>query len=303
MVLSMGWIWHAPPEVAAKNHRFNHTFNVNGADEARAAAIKSIEMGADILKLWNGVRPAEVKAVTEEAHKKGLRVTGHSSGDEDTIARVGNGQDGIEHNSFDVDNPEVIRSLLTHRTVVDPTPIQGLAAFEAINWPEWRNDPRARALTPPDMWTEIRESIEHMDRLPYFGRAYRPALYDQLGHTEKTLHEKGVGLVLGTDSGTPANFHVDSTWRQMELFVDWGIPAMDVISMATRQGAEWLGLGAKTGTIEPGRFADIIVVDGNPLKTMSALKNPVYVLREGVQVKGPGTTERHTQSTSQAKKP
>ncbi len=302
MLLSMGWIWHAPPAVAEKNHRFNHTFNVNGADEARAAAIKTIEMGADILKLWNGSTAAEVKAVSEEAHKRGLKVTGHTGGDQDTLARIQNGQDGIEHSSYDVNNPEIIRAMLTHRTVVDPTPIQALAAVEAIEWPEWRNDPRARQLTPPDLWAEIRGSIDHMDRLPYFARSYRPSLVAQHGKSVKALYDAGVRLVLGTDSGTPGNYHVDSTWRQMNLYVQFGIPAMDVIQMATRQSAEWVGLGNKTGTIEPGRFADLIIVDGNPLTDMAVLKDPVYVIKDGVQFKGPAAAAASPKPTTQAKK-
>jgi imidazolonepropionase-like amidohydrolase len=298
LLLSMGWIWHTTPEVAAANHRFNHTFNVHGADEARAAALKTIAMGADILKLWNGSTAEEVRAVAEEAHKKGLKVTGHSSGDQDTLARIGSGQDGIEHMGFNPDNPEMIRALLSHRTVVDPTPGVHVAGVDAVEWPQWRNDPRARAVTPPDMWLEIRNSLEYVERLPYFGRAYQPGSLAKEGQAVKTLYDAGVQLVLGTDSGTPANFHVDSTWRQMDFYVRAGIPAMKVIAMATRLSASWLGRGDKLGTIEPGRFADIIVVDGNPLVDMRLLKDPVYVFRDGVQYKGPSAASAVRKTSS-----
>jgi len=101
----------------------------------------------------------------------------------------------------------------------------------------------------------------------------------------KVLHEAKVRLVIGTDSGTPANFHVDTTWRQMALYVKNGIPAVDVIAMATRVPAEWLGVN--TGTIQPGKLADIIVVNGNPLADMTSLKGLSYVFKEGVQYLGP----------------
>jgi hypothetical protein len=215
-------------------------------------------------------------------------VTGHTSGDQDLIARVTNGQDGVEHTGFDVDNTEVIRLLVARRTVVVPTPITQLASYLAFEWPEWRNDPRARLLTPPDMWTDIRHSIEHMDRLPYFGGQFRPGAFEQAARTVKKLYDSGVRMALGTDSGTPANFHVDSTWRQMDLYVKFGIPPMEVIGMATRQAAAWLGIADRTGTLVPGKAADIIVVDGNPLSSMSALKDPVYVFKDGVKYKGPG---------------
>ena len=76
----------------------------------------------------------------------------------------------------------------------------------------------------------------------------------------------------------------------MEMMVKAGIPPMEVIGMATRVSAENLGMGNQLGTIAPGKLADIIVVDGNPLVSMRDLKHVVHVVKEGVQYKGPGTT-------------
>jgi enamidase len=84
----------------------------------------------------------------------------------------------------------------------------------------------------------------------------------------------------------------------MEEYVNWGIPPMEVIAISTRQSAQWLGLGNKTGTIIPGKMADIIIVDGNPLVTMTALKDPVYVFKEGVQMKGPAAAPPQTRTSS-----
>jgi imidazolonepropionase-like amidohydrolase len=316
LLVSCGWIWTATPEVEAANHRGmfskdhpNYLFNVHSPEEARAAALKTIELGADIIKVSageaggaaQGLSPAAVKVIAEEAHRKHLLVTGHSHGDEDTLARIANGQDGIEHTSFNVDNPEVIRGFLAHNTVVDPTPITQMAGREAVDWPAWRDDPRARLLTPAGLWAEVRASIDDPTHVPYFRGAFQPGSFDRQAHTVKTLHDAKVRIVLGTDSGTPANFHVDSTWRQMALYVRDGIAPMDVIAMATRVPAEWLGLGDKTGTIEPGRMADIIVVDGNPLTNMESLKNPVAVIKEGVQYKGASTSEQRPRATSDLK--
>ena len=75
----------------------------------------------------------------------------------------------------------------------------------------------------------------------------------------------------------------------MNLFTEYGIPNDKVISMATRHFATMIGQGADLGTIEPGKLADIIVVDGNPLVDMRALQqnNVLYVIKGGVQYKGP----------------
>lgn len=214
-------------------------------------------------------------------------MTGHTSGDQDLLTRIANGQDGIVHNGFNADNPEAIRSLLDHSTVVDPTPIQSLAAYNAINWPPFADSPRARLLTPPeDLWSEIRGSLDHFERLPYFLGSYQSERYDLASKAIKRLYDSGARLVLGTDSGTPSNYHIDNTWHQMQLYTRFGIPAMSVIAMATRLSAQWLGLGNTTGSIAPGRMADIIV-GWQPLTDMFALKDPVYVIKEGVQYKGP----------------
>ncbi len=99
------------------------------------------------------------------------------------------------------------------------------------------------------------------------------------------MYRAGVKIALGTDSGTPMNFHYEAMWQQMQLWVEYGMEPMHVIAAATRNGAELLGQHGSFGTIEPGKFADIIVVDGNPLTNMMALRDPVWVLKEGKVLK------------------
>ena len=87
--------------------------------------------------------------------------------------------------------------------------------------------------------------------------------------------------------GVAGRWHPYSLSR---LTVRAGIPPMEVIGMSTRVSAENIGMGSKLGTIAPGKFADIIVVNGNPLRSMRDLNHVVHVIKEGVQYKGPGTT-------------
>jgi imidazolonepropionase-like amidohydrolase len=96
------------------------------------------------------------------------------------------------------------------------------------------------------------------------------------------LYNAGAKIALGTDSGTPMNFHYEAMWQQMKVWVEYGMDPMHVLSAATRHGAELLQKADLFGTIEPGKLADIIVVDGNPLMDMMALKDPVHVIKEGV---------------------
>ena len=200
LLVSCGWIWTASPEVEAANHRGmfskdhpDYLFNVHTPEQARAAVLRTIELGADIIKVSAGeagdaklgLGAEELKVIAEEAHKRHLLVTGHSHGDEDTISRIEHGQDGIEHTSFNVDNPNVIRAFVAHNTVVDPTTMTGQAGRDALESPEWRNDPRARALTPPGLWEEVRSSIADPASVPYWRGAFREGASERSAHMMK----------------------------------------------------------------------------------------------------------------------
>ena len=94
--------------------------------------------------------------------------------------------------------------------------------------------------------------------------------------------DSGAVFGMGTDSGTPMNFHTEALWREIKAHVDLGVPPLRAISAATRIGARALGRGSDLGTIEPGKLADIIVVNGNPLFDIQALSNIEVVVKDGV---------------------
>jgi imidazolonepropionase-like amidohydrolase len=294
LLVSIGWITNWSDEQFASHHRGKagagpsgvQVFNVRSVEDAQQAIQKTVEMGADIVKLYTGLTAEQMKPISEGARKKGLRITGHVSGRDDTLMRIRSGQHAIEHQGFDAADGEVVKELVARRTVVVPTNVQSLAANLAIEEPIWLDDPRFRLLTPPALYAAVRDSLTHINRVAYFGGSLRPRRIEESLADVKRLYDAGVALGVGTDSGTPANYHTASTWRQMELLVRAGIPAMEVIGMATRSNAQGLGLGSETGTIDLGKMADLIVVDGNPLRNMNALQHVVYVVKEGVQYKG-----------------
>ena len=76
---------------------------------------------------------------------------------------------------------------------------------------------------------------------------------------------------MGTDSGTPMNFHSEALWREIKVHVDMGMTPMRAIAAATRVNAQIIGKPRDLGSIEPGKIADIIVVNGNPLFDITAL--------------------------------
>jgi len=292
IVASMGWITHWTDDQVQRHHRRTHTVNVRTVEEARTAARTAIAQGAGILKVHTGLTQAQLQAISTEAERSGLRVTGHVGDRDDLLMRIRSGQDGIEHLYLSAGDsptihPDIIQGLVDQQTWVVPTMIQTMVQGLAAEWPDRRDNRRARALTPPDLWADIRRSIENPRRFGYFGGGLRASRFQAMGARLRQLRDAGVRLLVGTDAGTPLNFHTDATWQEMDLMVGFGFPPMEVLVTATRRNAEYLGLGDELGSLTPGKLADIIVVDGNPLLSMRDLRNVVAVVKDGRVYKRP----------------
>jgi imidazolonepropionase-like amidohydrolase len=130
----------------------------------------------------------------------------------------------------------------------------------------------------------VQRSLENWRALGYFQRTDREMVFRERG--VKQFTESGTVLGMGTDSGTPMNFHTEALWREAKVHVDMGMAPIKVITALTRTGAAILGKTRDLGTIEAGKLADIIVVDGNPLYDITALSHVETVLKGGVVLKG-----------------
>jgi imidazolonepropionase-like amidohydrolase len=91
-------------------------------------------------------------------------------------------------------------------------------------------------------------------------------------------HRSGVRIAFGTDSGVSR--HGDN-WRELVLMEEAGIPPMDCLVSATLSAADLCGLGDELGSLEVGKTADVIAIDGNPLEGMACMANVVFVMRSG----------------------
>jgi imidazolonepropionase-like amidohydrolase len=301
-----GFITNLSDEYIKGWHRGYQTANARTPEEARAAALKWIGYNVDVLKAYTGLTGAQVKAVSEEAHKRGLWVTGHAEGPENAIARIEAGQDAIEHlGGFSHGGrvpPDVIDAMLKHRTVVIPTLITSVAQLDAVQWPEfWSDNHRARSTMPPDIWADVRRSLEHPERvLTNFGGYVRWKSAEVSKAIFQQLREAGVTMLVGTDASTPINFKTDAMWREMDLMVQYGVPPMEVLATATRRNADYMKMGGLVGTVTRGKLADIIVIDGNPLVSMRDLRNVVAVVKDGRVYKGTTSTAPAATATEQA---
>ena len=132
-----------------------------------------------------------------------------------------------------------------------------------------------------------------LDRGIYFvptiaiGWAYKEAYSDvffNLKKVVKKLHDAGVNIAAGTDSGTPRVVIGKGLHKELELMIEAGLSPIEAIMAGTRNAAENLGKGSELGTIEKGKLADMIVVSGNPLEEIGKTRNKKMVIKDGVIV-------------------
>lgn len=253
-----------------------HQWNgeADGPDGVRAAARRLFKQGADFLKIMvtsgfhgRGVEAyvpaytdAELEAVVDEAHRLGRPVTVHTTGTAGIEQAVRCGVDMIEHLpmmpgpgrwEFDERLAETIRS---RNIYVSATISAGYRAHQVAAAGAWVA-PRPGRLTLETRIANLRK-----------------------------IYESGLPVVTGTDSGARLTAFGDSVPLEMETMVGVGMPPLEAIHAATGRCARAVGLGDQVGTLEAGKLADVLVVEGDPSRDISAVRNVVAVYQGGREV-------------------
>ncbi len=235
----------------------------NGPEQIREAIRLQVKYGADVIKICAtggvlsqgdavGVQQYdedELAAVVRHARLLDRRVAAHAHGTEGIIAAARAGVASIEHGSFLTD--EAVRVLVEHRTWLVPTLLAGFSVGQGPSHaalPEWARG-KGRAA-----WEAMQRSI----RLAVQG---------------------GVRIALGTDAGV---FPHGTNAKEFELLVTMGgLTPMQAIQAGTLHAATLLGMEQDVGTVEPGRFADLVAVEGDPLRDITVLQRPAFVMKGG----------------------
>ena len=137
---------------------------------------------------------------------------------------------------------------------------------------------------PDEIIADIRQSFEHPDRLPYF--QLTPSRQPTLKRKFQQLQDAGVTLLIGTDSGVPLTFHSQSTWTELDAWVnDFGVEPMEAIRGATYWPSVMMGVSGEVGTVTAGKYADIIAVRGDVLRHIALLQDVDLVIKHGRQYK------------------
>lgn len=256
--------------------------------QAAAAVDKLAAAGVDVIKAYVELGPAHYKAIADAAHRHHLRVHAHVYDPVNVRDAFEAGIDVLTHvgsAGMPTYDPALVKAIAVKGTPVVVTAAHRAFLFPAtVDFPERLQDPQLKKDFGPQIWEEVRRSLEGFQRLSYFSTTDQEMRFSRASLGQWI--ESNATMGMGTDSGTPMNFHTEALWREIKAHVDVGMAPQRAISAATRVGAEILGRGKDLGTIEPGKLADIIVVDGNPLFDITALSHVELVVKGGVVYKG-----------------
>jgi imidazolonepropionase-like amidohydrolase len=260
---------------------------VDTPEQAREQVRQYKQHGALQIKVYSSVKPEILKVVTEEAHRLGMTVTGHVPNGMTALEGIEDGMDQINHVAYVTSvmadpktktvTPDsaqvkaVLDAFAQHHTVVDPT----LALMELLMHSS-ANDISTFEPGFNKVAHEIRELLGEMGSPPEKAAAAQDR-FNSLLETVRILHQAGVPIVVGTDQAVPG-YSVD---REMELYVKAGFTPMEAIQAATVVPAKVMGLEKDSGTIEPGKRADVIIVDGNPVENISDIRKVSAVFSAG----------------------
>jgi len=271
-------------------------WGIYGVQDARAKVKQLADAGVDCIKLidQDQMTKEEVLAIVEEAHKRKLTVVAHAHRPEEIRIGLLAGVDCFEHTGLSSapEYPQDILTMIKERTAKmnlgplfwTPT-VEGLYNFEDV-----RNNPEKLDATswhlglPDSIIQDIRQSIAHPGRLSYF--QLTPIRKPTLQKKFNQLRETGVVLLIGTDSGIPMKFHSQSTWNELDVWVnEFGYDPLLAIKAATYWPSVIMGVEKETGTITPGKYADIIAVKGDVLRYINLLQNVDLVMKHGKKYK------------------
>jgi imidazolonepropionase-like amidohydrolase len=274
----------------------NYRWGISGVADARAKVKRIADAGVDVVKLidQDQMTEAEVAAIVDEAHKRGLPVIAHSHRPDEIRRGLKLGVDGFEHTGLSAspEYPADIIAALRERTAdmskgpIFWTPtIEGLYNFpytvknhEFIDGDEWHHG------LPDPIVADIKGSLTHPERIAYFQQT--PQRWPTLKRKFQQLREAGVMMLIGTDSGIPMKFHSGSTWNELDVWVNQlGVPPIEAIRAATYWPAVAMKRDKDYGTVTEGKYADIIAVKGDLLKQIALLQRVDIVVKHGKRVK------------------
>jgi imidazolonepropionase-like amidohydrolase len=264
------------PDVLRRGHRLN--YEVANSDEARAAIVDLVNHGVDVIKIalepgppgisWPVLSSEEVKAIAEEAHERGMLVRAHVTRADQLEIALDARVDVIEH------IPIPLLAEADWKAVTEDRDHFNLpAAYEA----QLVRMITQQAVMVPTLSVTPAVCNENWYKMP---PEYQPLCGKLFLEVVRRFHALGGMVVLGNDYGNPGA-EPGIPMLEMQLLIQAGLTPMEVIQAGTSRAATVCGHGKELGTLELAKLADLIVVDGNPLKDIEAMSRVVVVIKDG----------------------
>ena len=276
-------------------------------EEARQRVDEYAKLGYVQIKIYSSVKPELVPVIIEEAHKLGLRVSGHVPSGMTADQFVRDGADEIQHMNFvflnfmpdvketrtparfiepgkraagiDLNSAQVnqfIALLKEHHTVIDPTMTIWEATFVDRPGKIARQDAFIYDRLPLQVQRGSKTAGEALPTPDAATDQLYRASYENFVRMVKKLYDNGITVVAGTDLGNGYALH-----RELEIYNQAGIPAPEVLSMATLTAAQIMKRDGDLGSIAPGKLEDMILVNGDPATSISDIRKIDTVIKGG----------------------
>ena len=246
-------------------------------EEGRAVVNRYHAAGFQQIKLYTFLEPDVIRAITAEAHRLGMTVTGH-------VPKVFNAYEGIEAGMDQINHLNYVSSLMRepaqaektiqflkeHHTVVDPT----------AGWGEMASHSKEVNVETFEPGITHAPAMLDVKFRGMGGSTTAEQMHARMANTLAVigaLHKAGVTIVPGSDTGLVGY----GLLRELELYVEAGMTPLEAIQSATIVSARAMGLDKDTGSIEQGKRADLILVEGDPLANISDLRKVSQVITNG----------------------
>lgn len=256
---------------------------ISSSEEAAQRTRELIATGSDVIKTWVGLTEADYRAIVTAAHAEGVKVHAHLYDPDAIRMAINAGVDVFQHAGSARNPPydDALVSEIAHKSIpIVQTISHRIWVYPAtVDFPGRLYDPVYQKDMPADFYEEFISSFDNFHRNSYFNDIGR-----EIRNAEKSASQfidAGAYMGVGTDAASPLNMHTEAMWREMSALVESGMTPIQVISAATKTNAEILGQIDVLGTVEVGKLADIIIVNGNPLQNIEVLDYVDVVIKDG----------------------
>lgn len=273
--------------------------HLGSEDVGRAVVKQNTELGSTGIKLWS-LRPNDsafvrkVRTVKEEAEKLGNEIIVHATTLEQAKLALDLNATLLVHSVTDtIVDEQFINRLVESNTIYTPTLIVsrgymntynaviGAESFKITDPNQVVDEKTRQLLNNAEVFKKYTDSSAIANRMERFDR-YLKKEDSIMAINLKKLYEAGATIVVGTDAGNPGTLHGISMFDEMEAFQKAGIPAEDIIVMATKNGALAMQRSDDFGTLEKGKLADLIILEKDPVKDISNMRSLTHVMRGGL---------------------